>query len=410
MPPKRKQTRSAAKAKAKPKPKTKSAFEVFASSIARDKTPAAGDQPNEVDMLLRQPNRDNDKPHNYVPEPGMVQQADLIYLPWDNWNGKLYKYALVVVDVANGMTDAVPLEDRDAELVLAGFKTIYGRPVRSKKDSNVPKRRLKYPKVIMQVDGGTEFKGVTAKYFEDNGTIVKVGLPGRSRSQSWAENRNYQIGKMVAKYQTAIELNTNKVSRQWVNILNLMVDSINSTKGVLYRPKEKGFNAPVCRGTSCKLIDVGTKVRRKLDKPVDITTGKRLVGGFRATDVRWEREPRTVTNVVLKPENPPIYILSGLSKVGYTKAQLQVVDANEKKVGKSDGADEVVVADLPSGVGVPEKIVKKVPKVKGLKGVQFLVKWKGERKPQYASYQEMKGSNPEMVKAFEKAQRAAKKK
>ena len=44
-----------------------------------------------------------------------------------------------------------------------------------------------------------------------------------------------------------------------------------------------------------------------------------------------------MTNVVLKPENPPIYILSGLSKVGYTKAQLQVVDANEKKVGPPEG-------------------------------------------------------------------------
>ena len=405
MPPKRKQTQSAANAK----PKKMSAFETFASSIGRGKkTP--DDKPNEADMLLRKPNKDYDKPHNYVPVPGSVQQADLIYLPWDNWNGKVYKYALVVVDVANGMTDAVPLEDRDAELVLAGFKKIYGRPVRPKKGSNVPKRRLQYPKVIMQVDGGTEFKGVTAKYFEENGTIVKVGLPGRSRSQSWAENRNYQIGRMVAKYQTEIELNTNETSRQWVNILDLMVNSINSTKGVLYKPNDKGFNAPVCRGTSCKLIDVGTKVRRKLDKPVDITTGKRLVGGFRATDVRWEREPRTVTNVVLKPENPPIYILSGLSKVGYSKAQLQVVDANEKKVGKGKGVDNVVAEDLPSDLGVPEKIVKKVPKVKGLKGVQFLVKWKGFKKPEYSSYQEMKASNPEMVKAFEKAQRTKKKK
>ena len=89
--------------------------------------------------------------------------------------------------------------------------------MRPKKDSNVPKRRLRYPEVTMQVDGGAELKGVTTEYFEKKRTIVKVELPGRSlsqsRLQSWAENRNYEIGRMLAKYQTAIELNTKKVSR-----------------------------------------------------------------------------------------------------------------------------------------------------------------------------------------------------
>jgi hypothetical protein len=58
-----------------------------------------------------------------------VHQADLIFLPHDKVGKKTYKYALVVVDLHSGMTDAEPLEDKTAENTAAAIQVIYRRSI-----------------------------------------------------------------------------------------------------------------------------------------------------------------------------------------------------------------------------------------------------------------------------------------
>ena len=73
--------------------------------------------------------------------------------------------------------------------------------------------------------------------------------------------------------------------------------------------EEKNMDETYCSGDSCKLLPVGTEVRVQLDAPMDYVTGKRLIGNFRATDIRFSKEPHTISDVVIKPSSPPLYIL-----------------------------------------------------------------------------------------------------
>ena len=66
---------------------------------------------------------------------------------------------------------------------------------------------------------------------------------------------------------------------------------------------------------------------------------------------------------ILKPGNPPLYRLSGVTNVAYTKNQLQVVGKDEK---------------APSAKAQTKFIVEKLTGKRKRRGrVEFLVKWKG---------------------------------
>ena len=140
-----------------------------------------------------------------------IQQADILYLPDD----KGYKFALVVVDIADHRIDAQQLKTITAESVLKGFKTIYKREI------------LKIPTYEMIVDSGSEFKGVVSTYYQTNKVILKHAKAGRHRQVSIVEAMNKIIGKAIHMRQVAQELSTNEPSREWVEFLPLIVGKIN---------------------------------------------------------------------------------------------------------------------------------------------------------------------------------------
>ena len=70
------------------------------------------------------------RPHWAVDQPGGVHQADLLFLPHDKVGRKVYKYALVVVDVASRYKDAEPLTSKSAEEVARAFSRVYSRKLR----------------------------------------------------------------------------------------------------------------------------------------------------------------------------------------------------------------------------------------------------------------------------------------
>jgi len=192
----------------------------------------------ELFNILKTPTKDKGAqvPHMNDIQPNCVYQADLIYLPTDPDGSK---FALVVVDVSTGKTDAEPLKERNAEAVLKAIKTIFNRKI------------LIEPKYILQTDNGSEFKGVFKEYFKNKGILIRYGKVGRSRQQAYAEARNKTIGKTLIERQIAQELITNEFSTEWTEFLPDIIKEINEQQAKKHKQKKLKEQDPTeLRGNS----------------------------------------------------------------------------------------------------------------------------------------------------------------
>ena len=77
------------------------------------------------------------------------------------------------------------------------------------------------------------------------------------------------------------------------------------------------------------ILGIGVKVRVILEAPLN-AHGKKDYGGFRATDLRWEKAIKTITNILITPRQPVMYQVDN-QPTGYTTEQLQVVESNERQ-------------------------------------------------------------------------------
>lgn len=268
-----------------------------------------------VDELMKVPKRDskNNAPSTMTQsvKDGYVHQADLLYLPDD----KGYKYALVVVDVGSGLVDAEPLDAKTQIAVKKAFEKIYSRKI------------LSIPKALLQIDQGTEFNGPTAQYFTDNNVMIRRAKVARHRQVAKVEAYNGVIARAIFFALHEEELKTKEVATSWTHNLPEIIDIIN--KHMKEKRKAQLRKSPPdlsgkCEGQSCNLLSVGQNVRVISEEPKD-TTGIKLKGRFRTTDVRWEPEVRQIDEVVLKPGQPPMYKITGIPKVNYTYNQLHIV-------------------------------------------------------------------------------------
>jgi hypothetical protein len=261
----------------------------------------------ELDSLYKKPPPEKglDMPSFQIFKPNYAHQADLLFLPTDKFG---FKYALVVVDVHDKRVDAQAIKKKDDVSVLNAFKKIYARSI------------LKYPK-ILEVDNGSEFKGETAEYFKEKGIKIHVGLTNRHRSQGLVEYKNQVIGKIILMIQAQKELETGKISKEWVKYLPDIVNDIN-TKLPKPLTTEK-YRLPLHSKSNRDLIAIGDKVRILLDYPIDINN-KKLIGKFRSGDIRYTREIYKVREVILKPSFPPLY-LTDKDNVARTIQQLQPI-------------------------------------------------------------------------------------
>ena len=340
---------------------------------------------NETDELLKRPGKDGDKPHIYTTGANIIQQADVLQLPED----QKFSYLVVVVDTGTKLMDAVPVRGNlNSIKVRNALKYMWERPKRpgQEKFSNAKppkgavdskadiyktglKRILERP-VMLQTDGGPEFKKDVNSYLESHNIVHRTGMPYRSRQQAFAEARNGSMGAMLLGRQKQDEVKAKVVSKAWLKWVWRAVMANNTVHGqnpidVTDIPED-----PNCSGQSCDLIPVGTVVRRIEDAPRDILTGKKQVGKFRKADLRWEGTTRKVAMQILKPGNPPLYRLSSLptdekkklnmKMVAYTRAQLQVV--KKKAQGEKTGQEIYTI----------ERVVAYDKKRK-----KYLVKWKG---------------------------------
>lgn len=260
------------------------------------------------------PDKGLNAPHYPQFAPNYYHQIDLLFLPHDGE----YKYALVVADVGSKLVDARPLKTKEPKEIVKNLRDIYKGKI------------LKKPTNYVRFDSGNEFKGEVIGYMSGElGVSVGRAKPGRHRQMAIVERKNKDIGRILFKRMTVNELKTGETSTEWVDYLPATIKSINSTT-----KKRKALKAidPLKLdyiNTHQTLVQ-GTKVRVALDQPKDVVTMKKLHGDFRETDIRWEIKIRTITDTIMNPGQPVMYVVSGDdgkpdTSTMYTRNQLQVV-------------------------------------------------------------------------------------
>jgi hypothetical protein len=260
------------------------------------------------------------------PTPNAVHQADLLYLPHDTAGGKVYRYALTVVDVASHFKAAEPLTDKGAAGVATALTRIYRRGP------------LRWPK-LLQVDPGREFMGGVSQLLAKNGVEVRRGRVDVHRDQGIVERFNWTLAERLFAHQYAREmLQPGVVSREWVKRLPAVVAAINSEATRLTGKKPvEAIRAKVVRSTPAAPArrPVGFEERRLpasamvryLYAPGELEGGRR-----RATDPVWSVSVHRIENVVTKPEDPLLYYVdpSGPRR-GFVREELQVVPAGTQQ-------------------------------------------------------------------------------
>ena len=191
-------------------------------------------------------------------KPNDIHQADILYLPHDRYEKKVYKYALNIVAVASRYKGSYQLTTKNSKEVAQAFQWLY---------ENTP---LTYPKTMI-IDDGKEFYGDMMKLMEKHHVIIQHGDPSQHQSQGIMERFNRTSADRLFSYQCHKELeDPSKSKREWVSGLKNVVSALNDEKTRLIGMKpidaiketlvKQGFSQPV-KNYKEKLLDVGTKVR-----------------------------------------------------------------------------------------------------------------------------------------------------
>lgn len=290
---------------------------------------------------------------------------------------------MVVVDIGSRKTDVEPLKAKTAISVYHGFKAIYNRNI------------LQFPNQI-DVDSGSEFKGIVKDWFEHEGTLVHVGVPGRHRQLALVERRNQIIGKRIYELLLEEELTTGRPASKWMQHIRSIIDDMNSKAEK--EPIEKEDDEYEFTDYNRQLLSIGTKVRTALDNPMDMTTRENLMGRFRTTDIKWDPKIKTIKEVIIQPNQPPLYLVSDDKngtdhRMAFTRNRLQEVKHEPIKQMKTQEPSE-------DGYYVVEKIIDK----RVIHGnVQYLVKWKGYPKSQatWEPFQTLYEDAPTLIRRYE---------
>ena len=261
------------------------------------------------------------RPHWTVSKPNQVHQADLLFLPHDTIWGKVYRYALVVIDVASRYKDAEALRTKESEEISKCFIKIYPR-------------RLSWPGVLM-VDPGREFMGNVSTLMEKHGVKIQRGQAGNHRSQAFVERANKTLSERLFSFQYSQEMVLDGRSRKWVKRLPLVLKAMNSEPTRLIGKDPSSalgmeqvgvtsgeYKRPV--GLEEVRLPPGVLVRY-LYAPGEGEGGDRR----RATDPIWSLGVHYLSRSVVSSNQPVLYYLSsGAPKRGFVREELLVVPSD----------------------------------------------------------------------------------
>lgn len=257
----------------------------------------------------------NDMPHikNNITQQNYMHQVDIIYLPTSSFG---YKYAVVCADVSNGKMDAIARKNKSPSGVITALMKIYNE-----------RKILKFP-LLIQFDSGSEFKNSTVQDFlKSNKIAFRYTATNRHRQNSVVEAKNKYLGSLIMRYLSLNELKTGKPSKVWHIHLDKFIEFINS-KSKPPKPLNM-LNDVVGSKFALDGFELGQKVRKILDHPIDTATGKRMGSIFRAGDARFSNDIYIIKHIILNPNMPPMYMVNLKNNkdkidtsVAYTKNQL----------------------------------------------------------------------------------------
>ena len=278
--------------------------------------------------LTEAPNiKKTEQGHYAVPSKFAVVQCDLIYLQEDEHG---YKYILDVVDVASRKMDAIPLRGREAEDVIEGFEQVW-------KHKYVKKDEI----VTLVTDSGSEFKNKKFHdYIERIGIKIRHTMTARKNQTAIVEYYNFVLMKHLGVKTTSNDLAD--AYENWSELLPKMVQVLNKKEHEKV-PKIKDFFGEPKIKENEDILQEGTVVHVRLQQPIDHTVDdkkKRLHGGFRSGDLRWEKGTTTIERVVAYPNQPIRYMVKKYNNVTFLRKELLLAD--EHGIKKQRESDDII--------------------------------------------------------------------
>ena len=313
---------------------------------------------NELTQVPKKPKTTGSYNSKYI-NPHQYHQIDILYLPNDNG----FKYALVVVDVASKQVQVRAQKTRSSKETLKSIKSIYGTG-----------RRILPKPIILQADGGTEFKGVVKEWIKDSGIALRISTPYRHQQQSVVEAMNKVIGSAIIKIQANDELinNDDVLITEWTTFLPEIVNVINENTTEVKAKRYTGNEKIRCKGDECYAYKEGTKVRVALRRD-----------DFRSGDIRWSKKAHTIEKVLLFPNRPIMYMINGYKNAFYKTELKPYKEIVGKKVVEKYEIERL------------KRRFKKNGKI------FYKVKWKNYRKLTDEPRSNLIRDVPDMVIAFE---------
>ena len=245
-----------------------------------------------------------------------IHQADLLFLPHDTVNGKIYKYVLSVIDVGSRYKEAEPLKTKYSSEIAKAFETIYTRSL------------LKYPKTL-NIDSGSEFRGEVKKLFTNHNVKLVVGEPGNHRAQGIVERFNKTLAEKLFPTQYAQEMiQVDRRSTEWVKNLPSIIKVLNETETRLINQK------PIDAITNNSMIHQSPSLPANRPQGFDekiILGGVRYLyrhgeqeGGERrrATDPIWSMKIYDIKHKIINNNQPILYYLEDGPKRSFVREEL----------------------------------------------------------------------------------------
>lgn len=272
--------------------------------------------------------KQSEKAHFMVPKKNSVLMADIIFMPDDEDTKRKstdsFKYITILIDLATSNLVKTPLKYRDAKTALQAFKVIM-------REAKHLDKKLSYSLFI--TDGGSEFKGVFHDYIASKGIIHKTTERGRHQQMKPIDSRIALISRYLHIIMLSEELENKQVNKKWTKYLKTMVSILNRKRYLkreltdedMENMKKIVTNYNKKKTDHEDIIPIGTKVRYKLDVPINPVTDKQFSNEkFRKGDVRFSKQIHKIETLVLNPNQPVMYKLNGINHVRYIKQQLLI--------------------------------------------------------------------------------------
>jgi len=257
-----------------------------------------------------------------------MHQSDLTPMPHDKIGNRVFKYRLVIKDVATRYRKSCALTNKSASTVAKAIKKNYDDP-------NNP---LSWPNVF-RTDKGTEYLAECKDLLLSHGVYFD---PKKSKeSNAIAERDHQEFEKHAFIRQDAVDfhLPLSDRSRAWVKGLHINDDTFNNTPTRLIHMSPNEAVKRALKGEKI-IADPSVKHRRPIgfDEPrltykdsvlYLLEPGELEFGKRRITDMNWSPKVYRIKESLIQKNQPVLYWLQDIDgngpKRSFVREELMVV-------------------------------------------------------------------------------------